>query len=103
MPSALLTDQTTHYTDDLYTLITIPHIFHHLETLRQKHISKRYENFYPLQLDTLYLDATLKPQHPPLITCPISLPINIYLSILADNHLEIPHLTPFPPQDHPIS
>jgi hypothetical protein len=43
----------------------------------------------------MHLDSTYTLQHPALITSPLSLLISIYLTTIADNHPDIPHLTPF--------
>lgn len=82
-------------TADLYARVTIPNILFHIETLRLRYVTGRYENNHPLLLDTIQQNASYTHEYPLLITNPLSLLFSIYITTLPDNHIDLPQIASF--------
>jgi len=91
-------------TDDLYARVymNICYIFlFHLETLRLKYITGRYENNQPQLLDAIQHNATYTQERPLLMNNPLSLLFSIYITTLTDDHIDLPQIASFSAPDPP--
>jgi hypothetical protein len=82
-------------TVELYARIDFPHILFHLETLRTRYITQRYDTHHPLLLDTMHQDSKYEPPLQTLTDNPLSLLLSIYLNTLHHNDPDAQHLLPF--------
>jgi len=82
-------------TADLYARIDFPHILFHLEKLRTRYITQRYETNHSLLLNTMHQDAQYDLQDPTLLDNPLSPLISILIHTQNPNRPNIPHLTAF--------
>jgi len=87
-------------TRELYERLTFPHLLLHLETLRTRYISNRFDSQHPLFHDTLSTHENTNGTHTH-VTPPLSHLLTLYQNTLPHNHPDLALITAYSSRDTP--